>query len=257
MGGTILLTGLGLSWRVPMLLYGAVALVTAGAMYAVLRALDVGGAAPRPADGDTDADADATPAVTGWGVKSRAGFLALGGIAALDSITRNGFLTFVAFLMIEKGVAAEWAALSVLLALFGGMCGKYACGMLAERIGVVRTIAATEIATSIGILAVVVLPGMAGFVLLPFLGVVLNGTSSAVYGTVGDLIADGRHSRAYGLIYTLGSTCGIVAPLAYGLLADSLGIDRSLTLAALLVLLTLPLCAILSPCLRNARHATP
>ena len=94
-------------------------------------------------------------------------------------------------------------------------------------------------------------------VLLPLLGVFLNGTSSAIYGSVGELIDDEKHSRAFGLMYTLGSICGLVAPLAYGLLADYAGVPVTMTVVALVVLLTLPLCLVLGPALDASNAARP
>ena len=196
---------------------------------------------------------DLADTVKSWGIKHQRGFYTLGTIAALDSSTRSGFLTFVAFLMIEKGVATELAATAVLATVFGGMCGKYAVGLIAERIGVARTIILTEIATAGLIILVILLPSVAAFFLLPLLGMFLNGTSSAIYGSVADLIEGEKHSRAYALIYTLGSACGLVAPLLYGLLADSSSVTTALVFVAIVVLLTVPLCGTLATALSEAK----
>src|SRR3546814_15571864 len=107
------------------------------------------------------------------------------------------------------------------------MAGKLACGYLAERVGIIRTVILTEVATGGGILLTLLLPDLAVYALLPFIGVALNGTSSVLYGTIGDLVESDRQPRAFGLLYTLGSTCGIVAPLAYGLLGDRIGIVQT------------------------------
>jgi hypothetical protein len=56
----------------------------------------------------------------------------------IDSSTRVGFLTLIAFLLIDKGLSTGWATLAVPLILVGGMAGKLACGMLAERVGIIR-----------------------------------------------------------------------------------------------------------------------
>ena len=133
------------------------------------------------------------------------------------------------------------------LVLVGGMAGKLACGLLAERVGIIRTIVITEIATGIGILLVAAAPGAAAVLLLPLLGVVLQGTSSVLYATIGDLIAPEKLPRAFGLFYTLGSICGIAAPLAYGLAGDHLGVQTAIAIMGVAVLLTLPLCTVLRP----------
>lgn len=239
MGTTILATAVGFSWHVPVVAYGLLAMASGAAILVALPRDLASGPAHLPA-------AAVELARGGWGIRDRRGFLTLAAIATLDNATRVAFLTFAAFLMIQKGVAPEWGALAVVVTLFGGMLGKTACGVMAERIGVTRTIAVTELATGLGIMLVVVTPSIYAFLLLPFLGIFLNGTSSAIYGTVGDLIEDGRHGRAFGLIYTLGSCCGIVAPIAYGLVSDRVGVSGALVADGFMVLLTLPLCLLLA-----------
>lgn len=251
MGLTIAATGLGFSWEGPVFAYGLVALLVALVAFVILQRAGVGSVATHNPDGTERVR------TKGWGVRHRQGFVSLGAIAALDNSTRNGFLTFVAFLMIEKGVPTEWAASAVLITLFGGMAGKFACGVLAERVGIARTIAITEIGTGGGILLVLVMPELYAFFLLPILGIFLNGTSSAIYGSVGELIDDDKHSRAFGLMYTLGSACGLIAPLAYGVLADVLGIPVTMAVLAGVVLLTLPLCLILGPALSMTNRPHP
>src|SRR6185436_17704481 len=145
----------------------------------------------------------------GWGIHNPQGFTALCLIEILDSSTRTGVLTFIAFVLLSKGLPEGWAVLSVPLILVGGMAGKLACGFLAERLGIVRMIIITEVATGIGLLATLVLPATASFLLLPLIGVVLNGTSSVLYATLGDFVDKDRLARAFGFFYTLGSLCGI------------------------------------------------
>src|SRR3546814_10712777 len=79
------------------------------------------------------------------------------------------------------------------------MAGKLACGYLAERVGIIRTVILTEAATGGGILLTLLLPDLAVYALLPFIGVALNGTSSVLYGTIGDLVESDRQPRAFGL----------------------------------------------------------
>ena len=68
-----------------------------------------------------------------------------------------------------------------------------------------------------------------------------------LYGTIGDLVEGDRQSRAFGLFYTLGSACGIAAPLAYGMVGEWIGIETALVIAACLTLLTLPFTLALRP----------
>jgi FSR family fosmidomycin resistance protein-like MFS transporter len=241
LGLTILATAsLGYSWQVPVLGFGVAAILVAAGTLFLLKLADAGGRPAQPSKTERDDDAG------GWGIKHRAGFYSLGAIIVLDNSTRVGFLVFVSFLMIEKGISTEWAASAVLATVFGGMCGKYAVGLMAERIGVALTIMLTEIATAALIIIVIIVPSMYAFAVLPLVGVFLNGTSSAIYGTVPDLIESKKHSRAYGLIYTLGSTAGLIAPLVFGLLADHSGVTTTMIVVAAVVLLTVPLCGTLA-----------
>lgn len=239
-GSCSLLLAAGVAWQVPAVGFGVIMALSAIVLMVILLKLNAGGAPTEP-------QTAASEKPRGWGIIHRKGFVALCAISAIDNGTRTGFLTFVAFLMLAKGVPEGWALQSIPALLIGGMAGKLACGYLAERIGVIRTVVVTEVATVIGILLVLALPSIAAFALLPLVGVALNGTSSVLYGTVGDLVASDRQSRAFGLFYTLGTVSGLVAPLAYGVLGDQIGIEATVTVAALLVLLTLPFALILRP----------
>lgn len=238
-GGLLsLLLLLGVPWQGPVFAYGI-----AGMLVAIGIFLWVSGNAPARAHGAAPESVDHG----NWGIRNRRGFIALCLIEIVDSSTRVGFLTLIAFLLLDKGLSTGWAAASVPLVLVGGMAGKLACGLLAERLGIIRTIVITEIATGIGILLVAVAPGIAAVLLLPLLGVVLQGTSSVLYATIGDLIAPEKLPRAFGLFYTLGSICGIAAPLGFGLAGDLFGVQAAIAVMGIAILLTLPLCAVLRP----------
>jgi MFS transporter, FSR family, fosmidomycin resistance protein len=226
----------GISWQLPVLGFGIVALIAAGAVIALISSAGLA----RPGGSRTER-------VAGWGIKDRQGFTVLCVIEVLDSSTRAGFLTFIAFLLIQGGMSEGWAASAVPLVFVGGMAGKLACGLLAERLGVVRMIVITEIATACGIFAVLALPPGGAFLLLPLLGVVLQGTSSVLYATVGEFVEPDRLPRTFGFFYTIGSICGIAAPLGYGLLGDRFGVGAAIATMGVLILLTLPLALLLKP----------
>lgn len=216
----------GIGWQAPAAAVGGVAVAAALVFFVLLRKADSG---ERPVRMHAHA---AQREAGGWGLRNRDGFVALTLIHIVDSSMRSGFLTLVAFLMLAKGLPEGWALLSVPLVVGGGMAGKLACGFLAERIGPVKTIVLTQSTCAAGIVALVYLPGLSAYVLLPLVGLALNGTSSALYGTVGELVESERISRAFGLFYTAGSGCGVVAPLAYGLLADQVGVTATIVTIA-------------------------
>ena len=191
----------------------------------------------------------------GWGIRDMRGFQALSAIGMIDTATRTALLTFLPFLLLAKGltVAGVGVALAVLFA--GGAAGKFVCGLVAERVGIIRTVILTELATACGIVAVALGPlGVALGVLLP-LGVALNGTSSALYATVADLVLPERRARAYGLYYTLVVSASAAAPLLYGALGDAMGILATLLVTSAVVLLTVPLCLVLKGALAPLEDA--
>jgi hypothetical protein len=172
-------------------------------------------------------------------------------------MTRTAFLTFIAFLLIARGLPEGWAVLSVPLILTGGMAGKYACGVLAERMGVLRTIVVTEVATGAGILLTLALPAVATFFLLPLIGVVLQGTSSVIYGTIGD--PGGTGQAAAGVRPRLHHGRMLRDRRAAGLRAmgDAIGIEKTIAMIGAFVLLSLPLALVLRPSLRLSGSTSP
>jgi predicted MFS family arabinose efflux permease len=224
-------------WRAAGAAYGLLGLVAALALLAILARLAAGDGAPPAATGATREN--------GWGIRDPRGFAALAVVGMIDTATRTGFLTFLPFVLIAQGltVAGVGGALALLFA--GGATGKFACGLLAERLGVIRTVVLTEAATSAGIVTVVAAPLPVALAVLFPLGIALNGTSSVLYGTVADLVMPERRSRAYGLYYTLSIGSSALAPAAYGLVSDAAGVGATLTIVGLLVLVTIPLCLLL------------
>lgn len=190
-------------------------------------------------------------AATGWGIRDRRGFQALAAIHGIDDGARSVFLTFLPFLLLDKGAGMELTGLAFGLLLGGGAVGKFVCGLLGERLGIIRTVILTETATAGGIVLLLVLPLYPLLALLPLLGVMLNGTSSVLYGTVPELVMPERRSRAYGLFYTIGIGCAAFFPPCFGLLSDRAGIDTAFVILAGSVALTLPLAGVLRTSLRG------
>ncbi|MDH4247423.1 MAG: MFS transporter [Deltaproteobacteria bacterium] len=182
----------------------------------------------------------------------RGGFPWLLSIGVIDSMTRMGFLTFLPFLLTAKGAAVPLLGLALTLVFAGGAAGKLVCGYLGARLGVLPTVVLTEILTALGILALIPLPLEAGLAVLPMVGIVLNGTSSVLYGTVPELVPAHRRERAFGLFYTGSIGGGALSPMVFGLISDQVGIPFMMGLVGSLALLTLPLAWRLRPALRRS-----
>ncbi len=135
-------------------------------------------------------------------------------------------------------------ALTLLFA--GGAVGEFVCGILAEWFGVIPMVVGTEVLTSAGILSLIWSPSSFTWFTLPFVGVVLNGTSSVLYATAAEIITPSARSRGYALYYAITLGSGAMAPMVYGLFTDSFGLSFTLIAIALIVSLTLPLTRYLS-----------
>ena len=179
------------------------------------------------------------------------GFTLLVAIGILDNAARPAFLLYLPFLLQEKGAALTAVGLALSLVFIGGALGKAVCGRLGERLGVTRTVILTETGTALAILAVIVLPLAPVLLLLPVLGLMLNGTSSVLYGTVPDLAPGGRVERAFAVFYTwtLGVSA-LAAPLLYGRLGDAAGPHWAAVAAAATAFAVVPTMLILSRFLR-------
>ena len=183
----------------------------------------------------------AAPPRTGRSGGEGRGFALLMTVGAFDTATRMGTLLFLPFLLEAKGGTATTTGLALALVFSGGAFGKAVCGWLGARVGVVACVVATETATALGVAALLVLPLGPALVLLPLIGVVLNGTSSVLYGTVPDLAPRGDVGRAFALFYTAVIGSGGLAPIAYGALGDTAGPAVGLLAAAATALVIVPL----------------
>ena len=178
---------------------------------------------------------------------SRIAFPVLLSIGVIDSATRMAFLTFLPFLLAAKGANLPTIGLALTLVFAGGAAGKLVCAFIGARIGTIATVWLTEGLTAMTILALLPLSLEAGMLLLPLIGVALNGTSSVLYGSVPDLVAPERRARAFSIFYTGSIGAGALAPALFGIIGDIAGITAALIVVACMVLLTLPLALILKP----------
>jgi MFS family permease len=230
-------------WRHALLLLGSVGLVAAIAIYVVIPRL------PAPTHADPKKSRGSKDGVPSYG------FPLLLSIGVIDSATRMAFLTFLPFVLTAKGATLPAIGLALTLVFAGGAAGKLVCGFIGARVGVITTVWLTEITTTIGIVALLPLRLELAMVLLPIVGIALNGTSSVLYGSVPDLVPQSRHSRAFGIFYTGTIGAGAISPALYGLLGDAVGPQTTLIVVACVVLLTLPLSLALRPALVAARLA--
>jgi MFS family permease len=182
--------------------------------------------------------------------QGRGGFGLLFAIGVLDTGVRMGLLTFLPFLLKDKGADLPAIGLALTLVFVGGAAGKMICGPLGARIGVVATVLITEGATAAAILAVLALPLTPTMVLLPLLGALLNGTSSVLYGTVPELADPARTEHAFALFYTGTIGAGATAPILYGFFGDMVGAHWATVAIAATAVAIFPIILALAPRLK-------
>lgn len=178
---------------------------------------------------------------SGWGIKRRGAFAALSAIGMIDNGTRTSALTFLPFLLALKGFDTGTISLMVTLVFAFGALGKFGCGFLADRFGAVAVVVVTELVTVVSLLAVIPADPLLVFPVLAAFGFVLNGTSSALYGAVAEMVHIRSRARGFALFYTLSLGVGASTPILYGALADRTGIVEGLVAIAAVNLITVPL----------------
>ena len=229
-----------MSWRPTLALLGALGIAAAVAIFVVT---------PRYGAEIGAKGAGQNAPGAAHGARPRFAFPVLLAIGMLDSATRMGFLLFLPFLLTAKGASVPTVGLALTLVFAGGAVGKLVCAFIGARIGAIATVWLTEGLTAIAIVALLPLPLGAAMLVLPLIGIALNGTSSVLYGSVPDLVAPERRARAFSVFYTGTIGAGALAPALYGVVGDALGVSTTLLVVAAIVLLTLPLSLVLKPVL--------
>lgn len=213
------------SWQSVAFGYGLISAGVAVVIYWGLKRIGIGGLIPHASKPEESKK-------LGWGILDRPRLSALLSTILMDSMVQSGVLTFVAFAMIAKDVPIYVATFAAVLVLTGGMFGKAVCGFLADRIGVRAAFTTLQSLTALGLVVLVFASSTAAFILLPVLGIVLQGTSSITYVIVNDLIHPERTARGYSLIYTTTSAAAVIGPFGFGLIGDRYGIETTMLVMA-------------------------
>jgi MFS transporter, FSR family, fosmidomycin resistance protein len=175
------------------------------------------------------------------------GFVLLSVIGILDTGVRMGLLIFLPFILKAKGASLPEIGVALALVFLGGASGKFICGWLGARMGILWSIVLTEAGTAAAIMVLLFLPLLATWILLPLLGALLNGTSSVLYGTVPEVASPRQTEHAFALFYTGVIGSGALFPIVYGFVGDHLGINWATVATAASALAILPLAFALAP----------
>lgn len=228
-----------LGWQQALVVVGALAVLGAGIILGSLRPIPM----------HDKADEAKSKAMAGqdrpWA------YWLLFSIHIADDLVRTGFMIFLPFLLRDKGADLPTIGLGLSLLFAGGAAGKLVMGWVGDRLGVVTSVIVTEVATTVLILALLPLSLSVTLVLLPAVGLMLNGTSSVLYGTVPEFVSPERRTHAFAIFYTGGSVAGATGPLLAGLLGDVVGLSTALAAVACIALTTVPMVWALRPAFRD------
>ena len=238
-----------IGWQATAIGYGAIVMAAGVVLLLVMLRYSLGQL--RPSETGAQTGEAGQPAIQsgqrGLRLTNPRGFTLLSGIHAVDSAGRSGALTLLPFVLVHKGASPATIGFALACIFAGGAAGKLACGLLADRVGILRTVIVTELATAAILIAALLSPLAMVLVLMPLFGIALNGTSSVLYGTVTDFVHADRQARAFGLFYTVGSAAGGASPLAFGALSDWIGLTQAMIGLSAIILGTLPLAVLLQP----------
>ena len=222
-----------LGWRGTMAAVGIAGLAFMFVSAFTRRAVDVVEPASRLAArtaASNVSNASGSPASQRGEAKPRIGaFATLSAVGALDAATRTSALVFLPFVMDANDMSAGQVSAMLFLLFGGGAAGKFVCGWLGDRMSAISLIWATKGLTALGLVVAIMLPPPAFTLLIAplaiLIGIGLNGTSSVLYATVANFVPPSKRARYYGWFYTTNEIGTVVAPLAYGLLADALSLN--------------------------------
>ena len=236
-----LLVAIPFGWRATMRVAG---LAGIGFMLLSLLARNsVGGRSPsRQHTGTEDGDGGRT---------KTAAFVNLSVVGFLDNSVRAAALTFLPFLMRDRGMTTTEIFVMLTVLLAGGAVGKFVLGWLDERYGSIPLIWGSKGMTAVLLVVSLATPSVAMAPLMFVLGVGLNGTSSVLYATVAKFVPPRLRARYYGVFYTIGEGGGTVAPLLFGLIADLFKVRATIAVMGIATGLILPVSLTLRQHLRE------
>jgi MFS family permease len=175
----------------------------------------------------------------GLGLSS--GYHLLTAVGMLDATTRTAALTFLPFLLIARGMGIAEIGLLFGVVFVGGALGKLLCGPLGDKFGGFAVVLATETTTALALSALAWGPLEAALGVALVMGFGLNGTSSVLYAAVAGLVPHAKRGGGYGLYYTATQCAAAASALAYGVLADRLGLGWTFAAMAAFTLAVVPL----------------
>jgi FSR family fosmidomycin resistance protein-like MFS transporter len=168
----------------------------------------------------------------------------LAGVIALRSVAWFALLAFVPLWVVSQGGSAGEGNRELSVMLVAGVAGTLALGPIADRIGLRRTLLATQAALPPLILVFLELGGIVGTLALMGVGFCVVGTFGITI-VLSQMYLPNRTGMASGLAVGLAMGIGGVAAVLLGGLADRVDLQTALVVAAAAPALGVVLCLFL------------
>jgi FSR family fosmidomycin resistance protein-like MFS transporter len=180
----------------------------------------------------------------------------LAGVIVLRSVAWFGLLTFVPLWVVANGGTEGEGNRELSLMLIAGAVGTLVLGPVADRIGLRRTLLATQAALPPLIVVFVAVGGVVGTLALMLVGLCVVGTFGITM-VLSQLYLPRHVGMASGLSVGLAMGLGGVAAVVLGALADAIDLQTALYVGAAAPAVGCVLCLILPPPVTFTTTAEP
>ncbi len=160
---------------------------------------------------------------------------------SLDSVVRYTVLTCLPFIFISQGMSIKNTSLVFIILYIGGALGKVFSGKLSDYFPPINIIAITKILTSFSLLAILFIDYKIALLVVFFLGIGLNGTSSVFYGSVARVTDVNKRGKYFGIYYTATEGMGAISPLIFGIISDVFNINVAIYAIFVICLSVIPI----------------
>lgn len=178
------------------------------------------------------------------GVDQRRAMALLGGVIALRSVAWFTLLAFVPLWVVSRGHSKADGGRLLFLMLLAGAVGTLLLGPIADRIGLRRTLLATQALMAPLIIVFVYVGGVLGAAALMLVGMCVVGTFGVTM-VLSQLYLPRHVGMASGISIGLAMGIGGIAAVVLGAVADAVDLKTALTISACAPALGVILCVLL------------
>lgn len=178
-------------------------------------------------------------------VRAMSGFMVLmAGLIAVRSLSIMAMTVFLPLLLTAEGASVWIAGASLSIVEAAGVAGAFAGGWLSDHLGRRAVLLFGHIVTPAALALFLVADDWARVALLPVIGFALLAIPPVLMAMVQERHPESR-ALANGVFLSLNFIIRSIAAVGYGILADAVGLPTAVVVAAVAMLLGLPLIMVL------------